>query len=377
VAAQHTTGADVLDCSRSLTAVFWLAIGAALALFVMRSTGQNWASLLRVGSESPARPKIERELGPVVSPDVRGHDGQIYYLIARDPFGAGDTAALLAGFDTNPPRYRYRRILYPLLAGGFGHFSGRGTLFGMIALVTLGMALAAAAIADLTFQLGLKGGTAFAAIFNLGALLGAMMLTADVLALGLALAGIALAMRRRTWGAIVFLALAALTKDIYLLVAISVAAWEWWNRRRSSGIAIAAGAVLPLLLWSAAVATFIPDAPVKAPPFGLPFAGMFHSIPLWTTRQAGNGGEMVFAGYVAVTFVLAAVGAAVGRGQALRFVPPLWIAIAICSTPISVWDIPSNVARQFAILWPVGVLLVTRAMRVSEPARCGCRSSLR
>jgi hypothetical protein len=241
----------------------------------------------------------------------------------------------------------------------------------MIFLVALAMGLTAAGIADLCFQLGLRGGTAFTAIFNLGALLGAMMLTTDVPALGLAMAGLALALRRRMTAAIVFFALAGLTKELYLLAAFSVAAHEWLSRRRATALAVAVCSTMPVVVWSGVVAMLIPAAPVKVASFGMPFAGMLHSVPLWSVRNADNAGEIVFAAYVAISFILAAAGAALARGQALRLAPVPWILLAICSTPIAVWDIPTNVARQFAILWPLGLMLVgvsMRPARVSEPA---------
>jgi hypothetical protein len=147
--------ADALDCSRLGTALFWGVIGAALALasYVVQGA-PNAASLLRVGSTNPLRQQIERELGPITSPDAIGHDGQLYYLIARDPFASGGTVAALASFDVNPPRYRYRRILFPLVAGGLGRFSPRTTLFGMIILAIVGMSLTALATADIAFTLG-------------------------------------------------------------------------------------------------------------------------------------------------------------------------------------------------------------------------------
>src|SRR5215207_292603 len=111
------TRIDALDCSRPGTACFWCALGVLFALIAMVGQGMpTWASLLRVGSGNPALKTITDELGPIMLPDRTGHDGQIYYLIARDPFARGATVSTLSTFDTNPPRYRYRRILFPLLA---------------------------------------------------------------------------------------------------------------------------------------------------------------------------------------------------------------------------------------------------------------------
>jgi hypothetical protein len=357
---------DVMDCSRPAASLFWLVVGAALALVAMRSAGQNWPSLLRVGSESPAKQRIERELGPIVSPDRRGHDGQLYYLIARDPFGAGSTVGILRAFDTNPPRYRYRRILFPLLAGGFGRFGGRTTLWGMIFLVALGMGLAVVAIADLSFKVGAPHGAAWLGIANMGALMAAMMLTADMLALGLALAGAALILRRRLAWAIGAFALAGLTKEIYLLVPVSVGAFEWWQRRRAAAVTVACCPVIPVVLWAGWVSTVIPDMPMQIAPFGLPLVGVFHSVSTWLPRHWSNPGELMFAAYVAVSFIAGGVAIAMGRRHVFGWILGPWIIVALCSTERAVWDIPSNVARQFAILWPLSILLLAQDIRVRQ-----------
>src|SRR5690242_11704708 len=104
----------------SLLGWFLAGCGLVLALqtFFVRQHGGDWAVLLHVGADKPHRAFIEEELGPIVCPDALGHDGQVNYLIARNPFYRHDSRAIVNEYDAPP--YRYRRILYPLLAGGFG-----------------------------------------------------------------------------------------------------------------------------------------------------------------------------------------------------------------------------------------------------------------
>jgi hypothetical protein len=355
---------DVVDCSRPATFIFWFVVGALFAVAVMAGQGlDNWASLLRVGSDNPARAQIERELGRVHSPDRTGHDGQLYYLIARDPFARNSTVAALAAFDTNPPRYRYRRILFPLLAGGAGYFDGRTTFAGMILWIAIGFGLATVAVADLSFQLRLPGGAAFLAATNAGALISAMIMTADVLGLGLALAGLALAHRNRLGPAAVVFSLAALTKEVFLLVAFSVAVSYWWHGRRARAIAIAATPALTLTMWTAWVWTSVPGVQHSTPLLGVPFVGMWNSVVDWKRLHQDNPVQIVMAFYAAVTFTTASLMVFVGRDSMLRLVIAPWIALALCSTGIAVWDIPTNVARAFAVLWPVGMLLLVERVK--------------
>jgi hypothetical protein len=213
------------DCSRPTTALFWLTAGTAVALslLVTQAAGER-TRLLHVGSTNPLLTQIQRDLGPVVTTDRVGHDGQFNYLIARDPFGRGSTPAALSTFDSNGPRYRYRRILLPLIAGGVGQFSGAWTLTALIALTALGIGLATVATADLAFQWNVTSGAAFAAMLNGGAFIASGLLTSEPFALGLSLIGVALFLRQRhTFGAVA-LAAAALTKETYALVPLALAA---------------------------------------------------------------------------------------------------------------------------------------------------------
>ena len=353
-----TVPADVLDCSRPGTAVFWFIVGAALGITVMSAYGAgNWRSLLHVGSQNPLLHTIEVELGPVSTDDAIGHDGQLYYLVARDPLGTGDTPEAIAKFDDNGARYRYRRILFPLLAGGFGQLGARATLFGMIFWLAVAMGLATVAIADLSFQLNLRGGVVLVAAVNAGALVSLLLLTADALALALALAGIALSLRSRTGWAVTAFALAAVTKEVYLLVPWAMAAWTWRERRCGPALTLAVLPALPIAAWSGWVAMSLPSAATAVANVGVPLVGIFEAISTWV-RQERNPVELFLAALVGLTFVAATVMLAVGRTSVLRWLVAPWLALGCVST-LEVWGKPNNAARVFTILWPLSVLLLS------------------
>ena len=357
---------SALDCSRLRPCVFWFSIGLLLGLAAMRGQGApTWASLLRVGSSNPFIGQIERELGPVHPPDPVGHDGQLFFLIARDPVNAFGTAQRLAAFDNNPPRYRYRRILYPLLAGGFGQFNGRVTLAGMILLTAVGLGLTAVAIADLAHSLNLSGGVVFAGILNLGALISAMLLTADALALGLALGGLALVCRSRTGWAVTAFALAALTKEVYAIIPVSIGAFYFRERFLRRGLIVALVPLLPLLIWTAWVWMKIPDAPATATNLGIPFRGIIESLPSWRERYPGDLPQMAAAMFLACVFIMAPALVVLGRNRLLRSTVVAWLLVACVSTPL-VWRLPTNAARAFAILWPLTWLLLVDRMRTAR-----------
>jgi hypothetical protein len=365
---QRTNSA--LDCSRPATALFWGVMGAALALAACLAQGSpNSASLLRVGSNNPLRVQIERELGPLAVTDPTGHDGQLYYLVARDPFATGATVSALIAFDT--PRYRYRRILLPLLAGGFGQFSPRATLFGMILCTVIGMALTVIAIADLAYQFDAPGGSVFLGALNLGAIVSVMLVTVDVLALGLSLIAVALLVRQRFSWAVLAFALATLTKETYLLVPIGLAGWQWRQQRIVRTAVLLFAPALPLVAWSIWLTFVIPGIPEPAL-LSRPMVGVISSLTSWIKGGRLDPIQGAFALYTAVSFMLAFVMLFAGRSTTLKWAAAPWLVLA-CFTGPGVWGIPSNIGRAFSILWPLGILLLFagRASARSASGRSG------
>jgi hypothetical protein len=341
------------------TAGFWMAIGAGMALVFMYVQAQgSWASLLRVGARNPALDRIQSELGPVHPPDPVGHDGQLTYLIARDPFGLDGTPAIISAVDNNGPAYRYRRIFLPLLAGGAGTLNGKATLILLIALVAAGLGVSYVAVADLAFQQKVKGGSALLAMINAGALNASMLLMVDTMALGLALCGLALRGRQHfRWSAFA-LACAAMTKETYALVPLSLAAWDLAHRRYPKA-ALGMASVAPIALWSVWTAGVFPGGAGGDRNLGLPFAGLIQAIPHWI-RHERFPPEIVLAVFGVLTFAGTAVCLARAWRAPSAYLLWPWFVLGLCST-ILVWGKPHNAARSFAILWPLMVLQLARS----------------
>lgn len=358
-AARPTGFVALLDCSRLSNALFWGCAGVILALLThLLQAPPNLASLLRVGSTNPFFSTIQKELGPVMAAGPIGHDGQLYYLVARDPFARRSTADALASFDQNPPGYRYRRILLPLIAGGAGTFDPRTTLLALIGLTILGLGLAAVGVADLAHQFGRTGPLVLLAMLNIGALLSVMLVTADVLALGLSLVGIALAVRERFWSAVLVLTLASLTKETYWLVALGLS--PWFLRRSGPGQAFVMATVpgIPLACWSLWLWFVLPQGTTKAANLSVPFAGIAAGLVAWY-KGSLDPVQATFALYVVGSIVLGAVAAASRRNAVLAWLATPWLMLA-CISGISVWVIPTNAARAFSILWPLALLPLAR-----------------
>ena len=112
-------------------ALAWALVGIMVGAFAqwtqLRDLDWDLTATLRVGSDSAARDVIVEELGPIPVTRGAGHDGQYFYLIARDPWAVNGYADL-----ADDGAYRFRRPLYGWLAGGFGLFPPQAALIGLV-----------------------------------------------------------------------------------------------------------------------------------------------------------------------------------------------------------------------------------------------------
>jgi hypothetical protein len=364
-----TDRSNPLDCARPVHFAFWFALGTVIALVVMTAYAIKGAGLLlHVGSENALLHQLQAEVGPLQPADPIGHDGQLYYLIARDPLARRQTPAVIASLDNNGPRYRYRRILFPVLAGGFGEFGGRTTLYAMIGWLALAMGLASVAIADLGFLMNVRGAWVLIAIVNAGALASLLFLTPDMLALALGLAGVALTLRSRIVPAVLVFALAALTKEVYLLVPWALAICLW--RRsvdRQAVLALAMVPPLPLALWSSWVTRVVPDVATTVANLGTPFNGFAQAVRYWVGVES-NPVEIWLGAVISLTLVASIVALRIGPSTPLRAIVVAWLALG-CFATVQVWGKPNNAARVFAMLWPLSILLIGQRAAVTAPSR--------
>jgi hypothetical protein len=310
--------------------------------------------MIRVGANNPLYRRALAELGPLPDHDPMGHDGQAYYFIARDPWGTQGTPAIFAATDGNGPRYRYQRILFPGLAGGFGMFSGRTTVWMMVVLLVIGMGMASVAIADLASHADAGLGLVVLALANAGAIISVMIVTADALAMGLALAGLALVLRRRRRMGLVAFILAGLTKETHLLVALSLAMWRLTGGERREALLLATVPSGPVLAWYAWLAQTMPAGTSPDVILGWPFAGIVAAVPYWMRETQRIEWVLLCATMLAFVGAIAAIWRATSL---IRWLVLPWVLLA-CLAGLRVWGKPNNAARAFAVLWPAAVLQV-------------------
>lgn len=171
-------------------------------------------AMLGAGTEGPSSALIDRELPSAPRFVGLGHDGQQFYAVARHPF---DPPAARDQLDS--PAYRYRRILFPAIAGVLAPGGGRTLVFTLLGVSLAGVALGAwatsrlpGAPAWLPIAVGLTPGVGVALALSLS----------DALATGLTLAAVAASLRQRWATMTIALIGAALTRETLLLVAVGL-----------------------------------------------------------------------------------------------------------------------------------------------------------
>ena len=340
----------------------WFLVGVLVAVFLqwlqVRALDGDWTGLVNTGEASALRPLIEAELGPVATVEQAGHDGQFSYLIAVDPLGRGSAPDL---FDHGA--YRYRRILLSALAGGFGWLGGEAALVGLMVWTAVGMGLATAGMADLGASLGTRPWVVAGVLANPGVWLSVQLLTPDVLALGLALSGVALWRRGLRVPGAMALALAALAKDQYVLVAAGLAGSEWFRAHRRESALLVVGAATPLVIWSLWLTATMGEGLTPRGNFSVPLVGIFGSATGWAETSAK---DLTFSLIAIGGLVLAALVPFFSRSSLLRWLTWPWVILAVISSGW-VWNLGNNSLRVFAPLLTLAVLgSGMRAVSVSQ-----------
>lgn len=330
------------------SAATWFGVGLVLAtcLQLLQGALSAPAMTLRVGEESSTARFISQDLGePLPLVEGHGHDGRYSYLVARDPFALRGLADLegIGG-------YRFRRVLYSWLAGGFGILPPRAVLWGLILWSATGYAAAAAAVSLLARQLGTRWWAPLGVLANIGLILSIQLSTADTLALALALWGVVSWMSGRKGWAIAALAAAGLAKDYYLLFGYGIAGFQVRSRGWRSGVLTGLLVSIPLGMWVAWLALHTGNSLSAQDNLAAPFIGMARAVQMWATK-----GDFVLGLAALVSFAAALLGVVVARRWLLYWLTIPWLCLAAVSS-VNVWRFGNNAVRALAPLWTLAIL---------------------
>ena len=189
-----------------------LLLNVGLVLLCAAAYGPSAEWFVKFGDEGAYTPLAREVLGDdLVVPLDDGHDGQGYWLQARDPLLL-DGHRMAEVYDR--PAYRAQRMLYPTLAAPFRLLGEDALVWGLVIvnLVVIGVGTAWATRLALVAGAPAKAGLAFA--LNPLVAISLVMDFADAMALT-GLVAVALAVHQRRWGWAVAAGVGAvLAKDV-------------------------------------------------------------------------------------------------------------------------------------------------------------------
>jgi hypothetical protein len=342
-----------------------LATTAFAVVVVLMSASQGGPSyFIGLGEESTALEHAREVLGEDVSvPLADGHDGESFWLLARDPLLTGGEE-LAQYFDR--PLYRAQRIGYPLIASPWGLAGEQALVWGLVltnlAAIGIGTYLVGREVAD---QGGTdRAGYAFAA--NPLVWMALLFDFCDAVALvGLVAFVIALRRGRLGWAAVAAL-VGALTKESS---ALAIAAVVLLGRAHPAvkRVRVAVPAAVLVVLWRLYVMAqpgFGSDPDVQE--FALvPFSGFEEA---WRRGWVPNGHWL----YAAIGLCLIPLAAAVvvgwwRRRESLALTAALPYALYVPFLSGQVLSIPVNSLRAFgpAITLAAMGLLVPPSQRTA------------
>jgi hypothetical protein len=322
--------------------IFSLSIVFALIITLLPLGSDNYdiTKLLTVGEDSDYRGWIEEDYGRKLAYSEHSHDGQFSYIIARRPFGDHEISSKL-----DSPQYRYRRILYPLLAGGAGHFDPRTTV---MLLYLLQIVFFAVAVTAMFRVIQMRNYSIFALLFlffHPGIHSSLRILNCETAAIAFSLLGLHFYLSKRNGLEILCFSCAALSKEVYLLFPLGIALYEYSQTRCLRSVHRFFLPALPITLWTLYLnSVLFEPASIVRGNLTLPFLGIAAAAPNWLNYETGRTAFSLASLTLASTLIFAS------RNRLYAYLIAPWVILAICSSSW-VWDLGNNSARAFASLW--------------------------
>jgi hypothetical protein len=334
-------------------------ISIAIAANSLVANGGDPTVFVGFGEEATAtRAYAEDRLGEVVLREKQGHDGKFFFIQAVDPWlsSPSENAVLL-----DPPVYRSQRMLYPALSGGLGTLGPEATVWGLLVVNILGMAIGTYVTARLARLLGGSEWWGLAFALNFGLIFDLQNDGAGIVAACLAMWGVLMLYQGRHWLAIPLLVGAVLSREVMLVTAGGVAIWHWLEGRRRQAIATAVIPAACLGGWIAYVTARLGPDQTSVGAFSAPFTGLIEAFPSWLREPA------TLATALAVLLLMAvyALRWATSR-TALGWAYVGFVGVSVVMSA-RVWEHPFDFARAQAPLLTAAVMLVF--VETSSPMR--------
>jgi hypothetical protein len=353
-----------------LVGLLTLVLGVILALRVLIPNDMDATVFIALGEDSRIQTTYaQRLLGDVATRDNLGHDGKFFFAQANDPWYLEPERNAVV---LDRPIYRAQRMLYPVIAGGFGSFPPNVVVWAMLITNLLALAVGAYLAARLAVA---WGGSAWLGLWvplNVGLLFELDIGGSGILAYACCLAALLAMTRDRIWLASALFAAGALSRETMVAFAAGVALLWWLDRRRILWQIVAAP-LAAMAVWTAYLLVRLEGLPGirgGTKNFGPPFLGLFEAIRSWLHHPIE-----LFMSVVLLSVVVAFVPLAVRGGLPIAWGALPFVALVIV-TSANVLGEPSNLSRALAPIFTAFpfVILVgdrSRSSRTPEVATEG------
>jgi hypothetical protein len=311
-------------------------------------------NLIKPGAHSTIVPTLQHDFPGMPLLDDVGHDGQAFYVLARQPMHLRSVGPTL-----DRPRYRAQRILFPLLVWAL-HPTGGGRGLVLAMLLVGVAALFAGGIVLGSLSVTLRGPPWVAIVFPVlpGAIFSLNLSVPDALAVVFALAAITLHLRGHRGRAFAMGVGAALTKESLLLVLLGYALW----RRDREGARLLLVPMTATAAWWAALRVVYPHSAPQVQEFD-PLHGLWVSARLWA-----HGTEQL----ALIGTLLAFVGALLALQRGARRGPLGWaIIVQLAFVPLlnpNVLALAENNTRTLLPLLSLAIVAIVTPRRDAPAA---------
>lgn len=285
-------------------------------------------------------------------------DSYFFRLTARHPFGS--TQGFAAVHVVSEAPYRYGRIGLPLLGWVFALGRPAWVGWSLIGVYVASIAAVPGIAAVLLDDLGAPPASAALVLLAPGILLNYGHVYSDPLLIALLLLACVFEGRGRRSASLVTLAAAILVKEVAVFALVP---WIWsaLARRDRRGAAMAAGAVVPYLMWCVFVRARLGTFPFLAHTYsrsgalGLPLVGLRRALAADTPNIG------VVTGAVVITVVIGLIGSWAARGTRISALALVYTVLTLCLGKNALAYLLEN-ARVMAVTQVFGLLCIVVAI---------------
>jgi hypothetical protein len=335
-----------------IVGIVGLAIGSIVVLRILIPNGMDPTTFLTLGDKAPEQTEYARRLlGDVATRPNLGHDGRFFFAQSNDPLylNPEQHASFL-----DRPLYRAQRMLYPLIAGGFGLFPPGVVVWSMLVTNLLAMCLGALLAARLAIRWGASPWLGLSVPLNIGLILDLQIGAGGIVAYACGVGAVYALVTDRTWAAALLFAAAALSRESMLVFAVGVFVL-YWLEHRTFLWRIVSMPLLAMAAWHIYIRVRLAGVSgvgVRLENFAPPFVGIWQALEYWAVEA-----NTLIVG-MAILFIVVAFTVLAIRSR----LPIAWGALPFVglATILSVytWRYPFDIARAMAPVFTAAAFLL-------------------